>query len=76
MCIRDRFTGGLVGYYGYAMIAVSEPILKIQESETNDFDLMLFDKDVYKRQLLTISQAKSAREKELQSSVGVLQTRL
>ena len=26
------------------MIAVSEPILKIQESETNDFDLMLFDK--------------------------------
>ena len=38
------FTGGLVGYYGYAMIAVSEPILKIQESETNDFDLMLFDK--------------------------------
>lgn len=38
------FTGGLVGYYGYAMIAVSEPILKLQESETNDFDLMLFDK--------------------------------
>ncbi len=38
------FTGGLVGYYGYAMIAVSEQVLKLKDSETNDFDLMLFDK--------------------------------
>ncbi len=38
------FTGGLVGYYGYAMIACAEPVLKLKKSDTNDFDLMLFDK--------------------------------
>ena len=40
------FTGGLVGYFGYSMIAVAEPILKLRESEFNDFDLMFFDKVV------------------------------
>ena len=38
------FTGGLVGYYGYAMIACAEPVLKLKKGDTNDFDLMLFDK--------------------------------
>ncbi|MDD5796132.1 MAG: anthranilate synthase component I [Oscillospiraceae bacterium] len=38
------FTGGLVGYYGYSMISVAEPVLKLKRDDTNDFDLMLFDK--------------------------------
>jgi len=38
------FTGGLVGYFSYAMIGYAEPILNLQESEFNDYDLMLFDK--------------------------------
>lgn len=38
------FTGGLVGYFGYSMIAVAEPVLKLRDSEFNDFDLMFFDK--------------------------------
>jgi anthranilate synthase component 1 len=38
------FTGGLVGYYGYAMIGVSEPVLNIKRGDSKDFDLMLFDK--------------------------------
>lgn len=38
------FTGGLVGYFGYRMISYAEPVLKLKESEFNDFDLMLFDK--------------------------------
>ncbi|MCI6007684.1 anthranilate synthase component I [Oscillospiraceae bacterium LCP25S3_E10] len=40
------FTGGLVGYFGYSMIAVAEPVLKLRESQFNDFDLMFFDKVV------------------------------
>lgn len=40
------FTGGLVGYFGYSMIAVAEPVLKLRESEFNDLDLMFFDKVV------------------------------
>jgi anthranilate synthase component I len=38
------FTGGLVGYFSYEMIGYTEPVLKLQSSEFNDFDLMLFDK--------------------------------
>lgn len=38
------FTGGLVGYFSYEMIGYVEPVLKLSESEFNDFDLMLFDK--------------------------------
>lgn len=38
------FTGGLVGYFSYAMIGYAEPVLKLESSEFNDFDLMLFDK--------------------------------
>ncbi|WP_040196667.1 anthranilate synthase component I [Candidatus Soleaferrea massiliensis] len=38
------FTGGLVGYFAYEMIRYAEPVLKLQESDCDDFDLMLFDK--------------------------------
>lgn len=38
------FTGGLVGYFAYSMISVAEPVLKLKESDFNDFDLMFFDK--------------------------------
>ncbi len=38
------FTGGLVGYFSYEMIGYTEPVLMLQSSEFNDFDLMLFDK--------------------------------
>lgn len=37
------FTGGLVGYFAYAMIGYAEPVLNL-EPAGNDFDLMLFDK--------------------------------
>lgn len=37
------FTGGLVGYFAYAMIGYAEPVLKLKRGG-NDFDLMLFDK--------------------------------
>lgn len=38
------FTGGFVGNFSYNMIQYAEPVLKLRESEMNDFDLMLFDK--------------------------------
>ena len=38
------FTGGFVGYFAYDMISYVEPVLKLKESDFNDFDLMLFDK--------------------------------
>lgn len=38
------FTGGLVGYFSYSMIGYAEPVLKLAESDFNDYDLMLFDK--------------------------------
>ena len=38
------FTGGLVGYFAYAMIGYAEPKLKIKKDDLYDFDLMLFDK--------------------------------
>ena len=38
------FTGGLVGYFSYEMISYYEPSLKLKSSQSNDFDLMLFDK--------------------------------
>lgn len=38
------FVGGLVGYFSYDLIACSEPVLKLKESEFADFDMMLFDK--------------------------------
>lgn len=38
------FTGGFVGYFGYAMMGYAEPTLKLSTDELNDYDLMLFDK--------------------------------
>lgn len=38
------FTGGFVGYFAYSMIGYAEPKLKIKSGDSNDFDLMLFDK--------------------------------
>ncbi|MGD1817321.1 MAG: anthranilate synthase component I family protein [Pleomorphochaeta sp.] len=41
------FTGGLVGYFSYDFISYSEPTLKldaVDEEDFNDLDLMLFDK--------------------------------
>lgn len=37
------FTGGFVGYFGYAMFGYAEPQLKIKRGGQHDFDLMLFD---------------------------------
>lgn len=57
------FTGGLMGYYGYAMIAVAEPVLKLKRGETNDFDLMMFDKviayDHLKQKLIVVCNMKT-----------------
>lgn len=38
------FTGGFVGYFGYAMFGYAEPQLKIKRGDQYDFDLMLFDR--------------------------------
>lgn len=61
------FTGGLVGYYGYAMIACAEPVLELKRGETNDFDLMLFDKiiayDHLKQKLTVIVNMKTSDTK-------------
>lgn len=40
------FTGGFVGYFGYAMINYAEPKLSVKRGDSNDFDLMLFDRVV------------------------------
>ena len=57
------FTGGLVGYFGYAMISVAEPVLKLKRGDTNDFDMMLFDKiiayDHLKEKLIIIVNMKT-----------------
>ena len=44
------FAGGFVGYFAYAMIAQAEKKLSVKRGEFEDYDLMMFDKDVYKRQ--------------------------
>ncbi len=38
------FTGGFVGYFGYAMMGYSEPTLRLSTGELPDYDLLLFDK--------------------------------
>jgi anthranilate synthase component 1 len=38
------FVGGFVGYFSYEMIAYTEPVLKLRESEFANFEMMLFDK--------------------------------
>jgi anthranilate synthase component 1 len=38
------FAGGFVGYFAYGMIGYAEPVLKLRHGESNDFDVMLFDR--------------------------------
>lgn len=56
------FTGGLVGYFSYDYIKYSEPKLKLEDKEQQDFrdmDLMLFDQviafDHYRQKILLIT---------------------
>lgn len=56
------FTGGLVGYFSYDYIKYSEPKLKLEDHEQQDFrdmDLMLFDSviafDHYRQKVLLIT---------------------
>ena len=57
------FAGGFVGYFSYAMVGYSEPVLKLRSSEFNDFDLMLFDKviayDHLKQKIIIISNMRT-----------------
>jgi anthranilate synthase component 1 len=60
------FTGGLVGYFSYDYIKYSEPTLKLDakdEENFRDFDLMLFDKliayDNLKQQIVLIVNVKT-----------------
>ena len=58
------FTGGLVGYFSYEMIGY-RTYLKLESSEMNDFDLMLFDKvmafDHLKHKICIIVNMKQTR---------------
>ena len=38
------FTGGFVGYFGYAMMQYAEPVLSIKRDGFNDYDVCLYDK--------------------------------
>ena len=56
------FTGGLVGYFSYDYIKYSEPKLKLEDREQQDFrdmDLMLFDQvivfDHFRQKVLLIT---------------------
>jgi len=56
------FTGGLVGYFSYDYIKYSEPKLKLEDKEQQDFrdmDLMLFDQviafDHYRQKVMLIT---------------------
>jgi anthranilate synthase component 1 len=61
------FTGGLVGYFAYAMIGCAEPVLKLKHGG-NDFDLMLFDKviayDHLKQKICIVVNMKADRVME------------
>jgi anthranilate synthase component 1 len=62
------FAGGFVGYFSYAMVGYSEPVLKLRSSEFNDFDLMLFDKviayDHLKQKIVIIANMRTDRLEE------------
>jgi anthranilate synthase component 1 len=65
------FTGGLVGYFSYEMIGYAEPVLKLQSSEYNDFDLMLFDKVIaYDHLKQKISVVVNMRTDKVMESYG------
>ena len=61
------FTGGLVGYFSYDYLKYSEPVLKndiVDENEFKDVDLMLFDKviafDNVRQKIVLIANARLA----------------
>lgn len=63
------FTGGLVGYFSYDYIKYSEPNLKLDakdEENFNDVDLMLFDKviafDNFRQKIIVIVNAKTKKD--------------
>ena len=62
------FTGGFVGYFGYAMFAYTEPKLMIKRGSFHDFDLLLYDKvivyDHFRHKLLIVANVKTDRIKE------------
>lgn len=60
------FTGGLVGYFSYDYIKYSEPTLKLDAEDQenfNDVDLMLFDKviafDNYRQKIILIANVRT-----------------
>lgn len=75
------FTGGLVGYFSYDYLKYSEPILKkdlVDENEFKDVDLMLFDKviafDNVRQKIVLIANAKlSDIETEYNRAVNELE---
>ena len=65
------FTGGLVGYFSYDYIKYSEPKLKLEDEEMQDFrdmDMMLFDRviafDHYRQKVLLIAGVMADRVEE------------
>lgn len=83
------FTGGLVGYFSYDYLKYSEPSLRLDAEDTenfNDVDLMLFDKviafDNLRQKIILIvnielRNAKEAYEKakdDLQEMIRIIQT--
>ena len=38
------FTGGFVGYFGYAMMEYAEPELRMKRGDFNDYDVCLYDR--------------------------------
>lgn len=71
------FTGGLVGYFSYDFIKYSEPNLKLDaddQEDFNDVDLMLFDKviafDNLKQKIILIVNIKTS-EFEMEYNRGI-----
>lgn len=65
------FTGGFVGYFGYAMIGYAEPVLKIKKGGCNDFDVCLFDKVIaYDHLKQKISVIVNMRTDEVMKNYG------
>lgn len=72
------FTGGLVGYFSYDYLGYSEPAVRIDVEDTEDFrdlDLMLFDKVIafdHLRQKIVLMVNMSLAEPETEYNKAVL----